>query len=235
MHKCLKGELYKFWQNHFSRFSLIAISLYGLLANYLYFNQSFEVSMLYKNFIDEYKLLYLILTLFYSSFILSDEYLYKTIYHFDKDKILWVKLIMLQLFIIIIFILSFICSFVISLFFFKVNVFDIDYALIITEYIKFVPSLIIYSLICLLLSIIVKKSNVSLALTIGIYVSFSYLKTMMMNLENKYLYFCPIYSFDLTERYIIKNVVPIEYSIFALISIMILLILWIVFVFNKSK
>jgi len=181
MRRYLKGELYKFFNSHFCYFSLFVIVIYSVFANYLYWIESSPVSLLFENFIQEYLLLFLTLSLFLSSCIIADEFQFNTFNPFINLQYLKAKIILIIFYIIIIFICSLVICYDISFLFNGSFILNLAVTKnILMSFLKIMPMLILLNLFCLLLSVISKKANVSLIITYVLYLFSSYLNDLII-------------------------------------------------------
>lgn len=233
MRKYLKGELYKFFNGHFIYYSLLLIFLYSILANYLYND---DILLLYKNFIKEYELLFLALSLLYSSEILSDEYEYGTILEFKNNRFLNTKLLVILMYLFLLFIFSFIISFDISIIFYNNFIIGLKvFKNIILEFFGVLPMFIILNLSCILLSIITKKANISLILTFIFYLLSTYFNNFIIIKKLKFLYISITLHWDFTKNILIGNIINKKESLLICIITVLLIYTIVKRVFNKIR
>ena len=235
--KYLKGELYKLFHNKLIYLTIILSFIYGILVNIIYYINNLSINDLYHNYIDEYFILYFILTIFYVSFTVSDEYDNKTIMNIFKHKFIIIKLLSIVIYLFILFIFSYFVCYDISLFFFKFPVLKIKIIIeILLSFIKIIPLLFTLILLCFNLTLLFKKANISLVLTYVIYFGFVYLDNHLLNINSKIIPYLFTMHLNLNNHYILNNV---SFNISILIDILVLFILllfsFIIFNYQKNK
>lgn len=214
MIKILKSEIYKLMHSKILYLSYLIIFLYALFANYLYLNSSLEACDLYWAFNEEFMILYLLLSLFYSSFTLCDEFVYDTVNDYPLIGLIFCKIIMIILYLFTLLVFSLIISYNISLFIFRFPVIKIS--IILKAFKNFVFSfsmLLELNLIVLLLSVFLKKASLALGITYLLYFLMEYLNKLILNKESSWLYYCFSLNWDFNNHNVISNIVSIKTSL----------------------
>ena len=232
MYKYFKGEIYKLICSKFIYITLIIIFIYSLFANYLYLNAP-EMEI-YSNFISEYLLLFLALSLFYASTLFTDEYYFGTINDLKNNKLLLSKLLMIVVYLLFLLTVAFFFTFDIAFFLQRVPSLSLSlFQNLIIDYIKILPMLIIINLSCLLISLVFLKSNLALGFSYGLYILCGYIGNLIISKGYEKLYFLPFFHWNfnslLLERFKIWESLLI---CFLTIGIAIFLIF---ILFNKRK
>ena len=179
---------------------------------------------LYSNFLSEYIILFLILGVYYASSIISDEFQYETIIDLFDKKIIFTKLFVILLYFIFIFIISFLLNYDISLIIFHKSMLNIK---VIKEIMinlrNTIPVILSIYLLAVNLSIVFRKSNISIIITYLIYFGSTYLDNYIVSHNYHKLYYLFTLNLNFNKHYLINNYVPISVSI--LISITLILVL----------
>lgn len=230
--KHLKSEIYKIICHNYFLFSVIVTFFYSCIAIYLYLLETSGTLMLFENFVIEFSFLYLVLSISFSSSIIADEYLYGTINDIKNIKVILSKIVILLLFIILIFLFSFLFTYDITLFLGHTNnVVNIVF-LIIENFLKLLPMIIILNLVCILLSIITKKSNFAIIITFGLYIISGYLNNIIILKSLKWGYYLPIMIWNLND---INGVIPFCAALIFNLSYIFILVVIIIFMYLKRR
>lgn len=185
MLKNIKGELFKISKLKYIYISIFLILFYMLFIFYLYRNAL--VIDLYNNFFDEVFYLNIILVLYYSSIYICDDLEYNIVNYLDKKYFLFIKIIDLIIYLIYIIIIELIFLFIYSLMFYGlVN----NCYLIFNNILYDIPLLLFIEVLSILLSLIIKKSNIVMIILIIYLLSSIYLINYLININKlfKYLY-----------------------------------------------
>jgi len=233
MIKYLKFELYKLFRSKFLLLTFVLIFLYSLLVNLLY--SSDGLVLLYDAFVEEYLILYLCLSVFYSSFIINDEFSYETIYDIRNGKILITKMLLNILFILLVFIFSIVICYDISLIVFKLPSINLKIILnIIKLFIKILPMLLIINIITMIFSLLFLKSNTSLGLSFIIYFLMPYFNSIVIHKKIYSLYW--LFSLHWDQRNLpLKDIISPNLSIIINGIWIILLLIFLTILFFKRK
>ena len=228
----LKGESYKLCHSKIFMFNFVIILIYSIFVNYLYYVDGLNINDLFTTFNDEYLLIYLSLTLYYSSSCLVEEYSYNVIYDHNINKLIIVKIFVFFIYVFIIFFISVILCYDVAIFFLKECIIDFN---VIKElfiiFIKLIPMIILLNLVCMFLSIIFLKSNLALGITIIFYILSNYIKSIVINKGIESLYYLPMFHWDLNYNVLNYN----QCLRICIILVFAILLIFLIFLLCKNK
>ena len=236
MIKYLKSEVYKILCGNFLFFTFVVVFGYCILVSQLYLSDGLDFNYLFTYFNEEFIVLYLTLSLFFSSSLIADEYLYGTIYDIKSQKLLWAKMVVLLVYLFLIFILALLFLYDISIFLSQNQFIQWSVILkVIYGFLKVLPMIIIVNLICLLTSVILKKSNMALIVSYSIYLILEYLKNIIISKDIKSLYFLPMFNWNLNARTFIENYLSIGHSLAICFFTVLILLFLVIYIFKKRS
>ena len=236
MKKVFKSEIYKLFCSKTIYISIILIFIYSILVNIIYLIDKIDVILLYQNFNDEFLLLYLVLIIYFASAIITDEFVYNTIIDLQDKSIILTKIIICLLYLIFLFLFSLIICYDVSLLIFK-NVF-ISFEIVsnlIKNFLYLLPYLSIIILITLNIALVIKKANLTIIFTYLIYFGSEYLNSFVLSHHLTKFYYLLSINFNYNRNYLIKDIVPLSYSIILNIIIILLLLILTNFIFKHLK
>ncbi|MBQ6840767.1 MAG: ABC transporter permease [Bacilli bacterium] len=197
MSKYIKGEFYKLFSSNHLKILFILTLLYSLIVGYLYWSDGAFVENVFSNFNQEFMLYYLFVSLFYSSSVMTEEYDYGTIIYLKNNRLLFAKLMMICLYLVMIFFISLLFMYDVSLFIYKFQTINLNVLVdCFLYFIKSLPMYVFINYICLCMSLLVKRANLSLIISCGVYLSSNYISSLIVSKEMESLYFLPALYWD---------------------------------------
>lgn len=192
-----KAVFYRIQKKKIFIIHLALIILYTIFGNYVYKVNNYLPNDLYNHFGEEYLLIFLVIGFSFLIALYSEDLNHHLYYEYKKDSMFITYLVTWLGYLILMIIITFISSYIISIIWhFKVNLsFDI-----IINIIKIMPLLIIYNLILLLCLLTTKKASHSLMLTFFLYTFISYSENVLLN--NKVLKYLFIYNLNFNHLYL---------------------------------
>ena len=229
----INAEIYKFFNNKAIYLSFIIILIYSLFGNLLYYLSNIDISLMYKDFTNEYLILYLVVSLFYTSSAISDEYNYYIIPYIKQKGIVRSKVFCLLIIISITQIISFVFSNFITILIFKKSFFTTKIIyLIIKKLLNKLPLIIIINLLCLLFSSVFSKPSTSLIITYFVYGLSDYVNKFFLSKTWQITRYFPSLIWDLE---IINKKINLSLCIVLILLYILILMLMIKLVIKLKK
>jgi len=235
MFKFFKGELYKLNKSNTLLVSIFLIFLYSLTLHLLIYFDDQNFLSIYKNFFDEYFLLYIVLFFYNASNLFSCEYEQKTIIYLQSTKVYFAKVVVLFLYLIFIVFYSFILSYDVTLIF---EIAFLRHSFILTflkEFLGFLPLFLIMELMGFIFSIIYKKSSLSLISMYLFYFLSSYINAFIVRKDKKLFYYFFTMCWNLNNVELGKKYLSFFKVILVLIITINLLLILGVTIYRKQR
>lgn len=229
MIKYLKAEYTKMLHSKHLIFLSALLFLYTLLVLLLYYADGLSFRDVFINFNDEYFLLFLLLSIFWGNSSVGDEINFGTDVCYPRNKFILFKIFFMMLYIVNIFVLSLVIFIFEGIFIYKELFFDIW---ILNALLKSFPLYLFWGLLSMLLSICLKKSNISLLCIICAFFFFEYIKGRLYNFNALFKYF---FIFHLNMNKILVDGISLGYSVLINMITIFFVIYLILIIYNKRS
>ena len=229
MFKYLKAEYLKMVHSKHLLWINVLLLLYTALILLLYYSDGLHAYDILPNYNDEYFVLFLMLSVFWGLSSVGDEMNYRTDLWYSKNKFILFKVFFLALYILFIYILSFImfnlCTFVIH------NAFYFSFS-VIFSLLKCFPLYFFWGLFSMFISVVIRKSNISMLIIVSVFLWLEYIKGALYNLNGIFKY---IFIFHLNMNKVIVEEISFESSaIINLIAIVFVIYLIFISYYKRS-